>query len=109
MEIVARLRWQSSLSGVSRLRGCGSAHPSLSRCISRNRHPSYNAKLENCIKTLKVEAVYLKDYETFADVAADLPLLATSNNTRRFRSALGHLSPAQFEDHRAWQTVKTVA
>jgi putative transposase len=78
-------------------------------CISRNRHPSYNAKLENCIKTLKVEAVYLKDYETFADVAADLPLLATSNNTRRFRSALGHLSPAQFEDHRAWQTVKTVA
>ncbi len=40
--------------------------------ISRNRRPSYNAKLESCIKTLKVEAVYLVDYETFADVTADL-------------------------------------
>ena len=33
----------------------------------------YNPKAESCIKTLKVEVVYLMDYDTFADVIADLP------------------------------------
>jgi hypothetical protein len=37
--------------------------------------PCYNPKAENCIKTLTVEAVYVMDYETFADATADLPRL----------------------------------
>lgn len=41
--------------------------------LSRRANPSDNAKAERCIKALKVEAVYLRDYASFEDVATDLP------------------------------------
>ena len=41
--------------------------------MGRRGNPYDNAKAESFMKTLKVEAVYLMAYETFEDVAADLP------------------------------------
>ena len=41
--------------------------------MGRRGNPYDNAKAESFMKTLKVEAVYPMAYETFEDVAADLP------------------------------------
>jgi putative transposase len=61
-------------------------------------NPYDNAKAESLMKTLKMEEVYLMEYDTFEDVVASL-----------LHSALGCRNPAKSEQEHARQMVRFAA
>jgi putative transposase len=60
--------------------------------------PYENATIESFFRTLKVEEVYLWEYETYQDVIKRIPYFVEDTyNRKRLHSSLGYMPPEEFE------------
>jgi putative transposase len=70
--------------------------------MSRPGNPYDNAKCERFMKTLKQEEIYCSEYRDIEDLRANLGVfLGRYYNATRLHSALGYLSPDEFEKRAA--------
>jgi putative transposase len=84
----------------------------LIESMGRRRNPYDNAKAESFMKTLKVEAMYPVEFESFEDAAGYLPrFIEAVYNRCRLNSSLGYMSFVQFRGatHPAQATVNAAA
>jgi transposase InsO family protein len=66
--------------------------------ISRTGNPNDNAHMESFFKTLKYKEMHLSNSETYEDALEQLPgFVEEVYNKKRLHSALGYLSPEEYE------------
>jgi putative transposase len=80
----------------------------LTGSTSAPGNPYHDAHAESFMKTLKTEEVYLSGYQTFADITARLPRFIEEVYIQAVHSALGYISPEQFESQLARQVAGPV-
>jgi len=77
--------------------------------MSRPGNPYDNAKCERFMKTLKQEEIYCSEYRDIEDLRANLSVfLDRYYNATRLHSALGYLSPDEFEKQAARSTTAEI-
>ena len=66
---------------------------------SGKANPYYNAKIESFFRTLKVEEVYMFEYDTYREVVSRIPyFIEEVYNRKRLHSSLGYMPPEEFEN-----------
>ena len=71
----------------------------ISISMSGKANPYDNAKMESFFRTLKVEEVYMFEYETYAEVLERIPyFIEEVYNKKRLHSSLGYMPPEEFEN-----------
>ena len=66
--------------------------------MSRSGNPYDNAFMESFNKTIKVEEVYINEYETFEDAYKNIKhFIELVYNKKRLHSGLGYVPPEEFE------------
>jgi transposase InsO family protein len=66
--------------------------------MSRKGNPYDNAFAESFNKTLKVEEVYINEYETFEEALKNIKhFIEIVYNKKRLHSSLGYIPPEEFE------------
>ena len=71
----------------------------ISISMSGKANPYDNAKIESFFRTLKVEEVYMFEYETYGEVLKRIPyFIEEVYNKKRLHSSLGYMPPEEFEN-----------